>query len=79
MRYYLFTIQYNSEKEAENREAPKGFNTLDEAIAQFHVQMGKDMNNVTLGWALSIVADSDGYIYKNEKWVRPTVSVPIEE
>lgn len=70
MRYYLVTIQYNKDAKAENRTAPKGFNTLDEAVAAFHKQMGSDMSNVTLGWAISIVFDTMGSIIKNEMWTR---------
>lgn len=58
MRYYLVTVQYNKNAEAENRTVPKAFNTLDDAIAEFHTQMGKDMKNESLGWALSIIFDS---------------------
>lgn len=71
MRYYLVTIQYNREKKAENRTAPKSFETLNEAIAAFHKQMGADMSNDTLGWAISMVFDMEGIIYKNETWTRP--------
>lgn len=73
MRYYLVTIQYNKEKEAENRTAPKAFDTLDEAVCAFHKQMGTDMANPTLGWAMSTIINSDGGQYPKytEKWERP--------
>lgn len=77
MRYYLVSIQYNKEAKAENRTVPKAFDSRDEAIAEFHKQMGNDMKNVTLGWALSIVFDSNCGIVKEEKWVeevQPTVA-----
>lgn len=73
MRYYLVTIQYNKEKEAENRTVPKAFDDVESAIAEFHTQMGKDMKNDTLGWALSIVFDSNGGIIRDEKWVANVV------
>lgn len=69
MRYYLITIQYNKESKSENRTAPKAFDDVDSALAEFHSQMGKDMKNATLGWAISIVFDSDGGIIRNEKWL----------
>lgn len=81
MRYYLVSIQYNKEAKAENRTVPKAFDSRDEAIAEFHKQMGNDMKNATLGWALSIVFDSNCGIVKEEKWVeevKPTVE-PTEE
>lgn len=68
MRYYLITIQYNKDKDAENRTIPKAYDTKDEAIAAFHKQMGADMTNPTLGWALNMVINSEGGIIKNEKW-----------
>lgn len=70
MRFYLITIQYNKDSESENRSVPKAFDSKEEAIAEFHAQMGKDMKNATLGWALSMVIDSDGMIIRNEKWER---------
>lgn len=75
MRFYLVTIQYNKDAQAENRTAPKGFDTLDDAVCAFHKQMGSDMANATLGWAMSIVFDSNGLIIRNEKWTRPEESV----
>ena len=80
MRYYLITIQYNMVTQAENRTVPKAYDNLDDAIAEFHTQMGKDMKNETLGWALSMVINSDGGIHKNEKWTRPIEpEVEVEE
>lgn len=68
MRYYLVTIQYNKVAEAENRTVPKAYDTIDEAVAAFHKQMGADMTNPVLGWALSMVINSEGGVIKNEKW-----------
>lgn len=82
MRYYLVTIQYNKNAEAENRSVPKAFDNIDDAIAEFHSQMGKDMKNDTLGWALSIIFDSNGGIIRDEKWTRvvePIVEPSVEE
>lgn len=78
MRYYLVTIQYNKESKAENRTVPKAFDNIDDAIAEFHAQMGRDMKNTTLGWALSIIFDSNGGIVRDEKWVT-VESVETEE
>lgn len=79
MRFYLITIQYNRVAQAENRTAPKAYDTLDEAVAEFHVQMGKDMKNDSLGWALNMVINSEGGIHKNEKWTRPVDPEPVPE
>lgn len=78
MRFYLVTIQFNKEAQAENRTAPKAFDKVEDAIAEFHTQMGKDMKNATLGWALSIVFDSNGGIIRDEKWIASEVE-PTEE
>lgn len=78
-RYYLVTIQYNRNSQAENRTAPKAFDTMDEAVAAFHKQMGSDMSNDTLGWAISIVFDNYGGIIRNEMWTRPEEAVETEQ
>ena len=74
MRYYLFTVQYNKDAEAENRSVPKAYDNLNDAMADFHTQMGKDMKNATLGWALSMVIDSNGGIHASEKYVADVVT-----
>lgn len=68
MKYYVVTIQYNKEKKAENREAPKMFLTLEAAEQKFYEQVGKDMANATLGGSLNILMNSDGGIYETKKW-----------
>lgn len=70
MRFYLMTVQHNKEADAENRIAPKAFNLEEEAIAEFHTQMGKDMKNSTLDWAISVIINEYGGIIKNERWTR---------
>ncbi len=72
MRYYLTTIQYNKVAEAENRTVPKAFDSLEDAVAEFHAQVGKDMKNETLGWSLNYITNSEGGHYDkyNEKWTR---------
>ena len=70
MRFYVMAIQHNMVANAENRSVPKAYNTLDEAIAEFHKQMAADMNNATLDWTLAMVINSEGGIHRNEKWTR---------
>lgn len=83
MKYYLITIQYNKIAHAENRTAPKMFETLEEAEANFYSQVGSDMKNVNLGGSLNMVINSDGGVYVTKKWgfmVEEPVSeeVPVE-
>lgn len=68
MRYYLFTVQHNKITDSENRTIPKAFDNRQDAIAEFHTQMGKDMKNGTLDWALSVVINDAGGIEADEKW-----------
>lgn len=75
MRFYLVTIQYNKDAQAENRTVPKGFDSVEDAIAEFHTQMGKDMKNATLGWSLAIVFDKNGGIVRDEKYIAKVVDV----
>lgn len=78
MRFYVLAIQYNNEKEAENRTAPKAFDTLNDAKREFHSQLSKDMGNVTLGWSLVMIINSDGMVYASEKYVA-SVEAPVIE
>ena len=79
MRFYLMTVQHNKEADAENRIAPKAFDLEEEAIAEFHTQMGKDMKNSTLDWAISVIINEYGGIIKNERWTRYVEPEIIEE
>ena len=79
MRFYLLTVQHNVEKNAENRVTPKGFDTEEDAIAEFHTQMGKDMKNSTLDWAFSMVVNEFGGIVKNERWTKYVEPVVEDE
>ncbi|MBQ0112774.1 MAG: hypothetical protein KBT03_06570 [Bacteroidales bacterium] len=79
-RFYVVTIQYNKEKQAENRTVPMAFDTLAEATKQFHSQMAKDMGNATLGWSVTVIMDSNGSLRRSEKWEAEEVQEePIEE
>lgn len=78
MRFYVVAIQYNRIAEAENRTAPKAYNTKDEAIAEWHRQLATDMKNDSLGWSLCMVFDVFGNIIAKERWTRPAEEV-VEE
>ncbi len=78
MRFYVLAIQYNRVAEAENRTAPKAYNTKDEAIAEWHRQLSTDMKNDSLGWSLCMVFDAFGNIIAKERWTRPAEEV-VEE
>lgn len=69
MRFYVLAIQYNKEKEAENRTAPKAYDTLNDAKKEFHSQLSRDMGNETLGWSLVMIINSEGMVYASEKYV----------
>lgn len=70
MKFYLTTIQYNKEKDAENRTVPKAYTTLEAAEADFFEQVGRDMKNTTLGGSLNYVTNSEGGVYPDlkKKW-----------
>lgn len=74
MRFYVVAIQYNRVAEAENRTAPKAYNTKDEAIAEWHRQLAGDMKNDSLGWSLCMVIDMFGNIIAKERWTRTEVA-----
>lgn len=68
MRYYVTSIQYNKEKEAENRSVPFAFDSLNDAKQKFHEILGSDMKNSTLGWSVAVIFDSNGTMIMSEKW-----------
>lgn len=70
MRYYLFTVQHNMEKNAENRSAPRGFDNRNSAIAAYHAQIANDMNNQTLDWSINMIINSAMGVEMSEKFER---------
>ena len=78
MRYYVFTVQHNWEADAENRTVPKAFDSLNEAKAEFHNQLGKDIKNATLDWSLAMIINSDGGIEDVERYWGPE-KLPVPE
>ena len=73
MRFYVLAVQYNREAQAENRTVPKAFDNRNEAIAEFHSQLAKDMKNTTLGWSLCMVINDAMGIEAKEKYVADPV------
>lgn len=76
MRYYVFAIQYNKDAQAENRTAPKAFDTRNKAFAEFHRQLSQDMNNTTLGWSICMVINDALGVETKEKYVADVVETP---
>lgn len=70
MRFYVFSVQHNAEKNSENRSVPKAYNTRNEAIAEFHRELAADMGNATLDWSLVMVINSAMGIEAKERWDR---------
>lgn len=63
MRFYLTSIQFNKEAQAENRTAPKAFDKLEDAVTEFFSQVAKDRKNATLGWSVNYITNEFGGIY----------------
>lgn len=78
MRYYVFSVQYNKVKQAENRTVPKAYNTRNEAVREFHRQMSEDMDNATLGWSICMVINSAMGIEKSERWDEEVQTAEVE-
>lgn len=78
MRFYVFSVQYNKDAQAENRSVPKAFDNRNDAIKEFHSQLAKDMGNATLGWSLCMVINSDMGIEASEKYIADEVVAEAE-
>lgn len=71
MRYYVVSIQHNKEKDAENRSAPKAFDTELQTRQAFHAQLGGDMSNTTLDWSVCMIFTDIGSVIASERWEAP--------
>ena len=71
MRYYVVSIQHNKEKDAENRSAPKAFDTELQARQAFHAQLGGDMSNAVLDWSVCMIFTDIGSVIASERWEAP--------
>lgn len=79
MKYYLFTVQYNKTRKAENRPQPRMFNELKKAESAFYKQVGADMDNEDLGGSLNMVVNSEGGRYDDLKRVWGIMEEPQPE
>ena len=77
MRYYVVSIQHNKEKDAENRSAPKAFDTELLARQEFHAQVGGDMSNATLDWSVCMIFTDIGSVIASERWEVPKPEIVI--
>ena len=77
MRYYVFKIYYNKVAQAEDRPAPKGFNSLDEALKDYHSFMQQSILADTCGWALCMVVNEYGKVEVSDRW--ESKDTPVEE
>lgn len=68
MRYYVTSIQFNKEKQSENRSVPFAFDSLNEAKQKFHEILGSDMKNATLSWSVVVLFDDLGNMIMSERW-----------
>lgn len=79
MRYYVVSIQYNKDVQAENRTVPKAYDSYNDAKKEFHRQLATDMGNEALGWSLCMIITSDGNVRNSERWDRPVEIEPIPD
>lgn len=75
-RFYVFSVQYNKEKHAENRTVPLAYDEYEKAVQKFHEVLSNDMKNPTLGWSLCMVIGDNGAPLRNERWDAPVEETP---
>ena len=75
MRYYVLSIQFNKDAQAENRTVPKAYDSRNDAIKEFHNQLSQDMGNPTLDWSICMVINSAMGVEMQEKYVADVVDV----
>lgn len=79
MRYYVFSIQYNDTKKAENRSVPNAYDDRTKAIQKFHETLSGDMKNETLCGSIVMVINSAMGIEAQESWGTSEYSAVVEE
>ena len=78
MKYYtILTIEYNNG--TPKKKAIYEFDTEREAIASFHREMGKHLDDTTVAHVLCMAINSEGGIYKNEADTREVVEEEVSE
>lgn len=70
MRYYIFSVQHNAEKDSENRNAPKAFDSRHDAVKAYHAAIAADMGNTSLDWSITMLINSAMGVEMAEKWAR---------
>lgn len=78
MKYYVLAIQHNKEKDAENRTAPKMYESRNDAIREYHTQLSKDMGNETIDHSLVMVINSTGAVEMEEIYEADKVEIDEE-
>ena len=79
MRYYLVKIAYNKVAQAEDRPAPQGFNSLDEAKKAYHSFLTQSILGETIGWCLALIINEFGNTELLDRWVAPPEPEPEPE
>lgn len=69
-RYYVTSVEFNTEAKAENRSIPKSFDKIDLAKKEFYSRLGNDIGNEKLGWCHVILWNKYGEILMREYWER---------
>lgn len=59
-------------------KAVYSYDTLEEAVANFHSKLGSWMKNETCQAELVMVIDDNGAVYRSEKYTKP-YTAPVEE
>ncbi len=89
-RYYVMSVEYSISAQAENRSQPRGYDSLNDAIARWHEVMRDDMRNENIAWAVCYILDNFGMMIRHDEYVKdgyldpdpepePTPEEPTEE
>lgn len=78
-RFYVTSVEYNKQAQAENRTVPFAFNTIDEAKKKFYTVLGQNIGNASLSWCNVILWDNYGNLILREYWHEQEAVVTPEE
>lgn len=67
-RYYVTSVEFNKNVQAENRTQPFAFDDIDSAKQKFYATLASDIKNATLSWCNVIMWDNYGNMIQHEYW-----------
>lgn len=74
----FYVIEITNGDSKVSSKAVYEYTTLNEAVAAYHTKMGTAMRSDLYDSELVMVVDSEGAVYRSEKYTKPVAEEPVE-